>query len=205
MILKHVHRWAIFNGETPFRKDPISIRSQLEGVMQASSWFFHDARTLGPDAQLAQEGVERLATFFRRLRFTDKPVESSLTTFSVVLAELSPSTQRAIRHAAATSLLIEVLSGQKERNSKRVVDKYQLNPMLCPRYDLPLARRGVISLNAEEADVLFGGGDANSFERVVQARELRMTAPFVKREREPSTEGGDEGGDDRQPMLPGLS
>jgi hypothetical protein len=179
MVLKHVYRWAVFNGDSPFGGvGAVSTRSQNDGVTEASTWFFHDARTTGKYALAAQEGVDRFATLLRRLRFTDKPVESSLTTFSAVLSECSDATRLAIRHAADSSLLIESLTGRKDRNSGLVASQFQLNPMLCPRYQLPLSRRGQIALRPEELNILFGGGTEEQFERVVRARQDRMMVPF---------------------------
>jgi hypothetical protein len=199
MLLKHVHQWAVFNGELPYRHQPISMRCQLEGVLQASTWFFHDVRTTGADAERAQQGVDRLASLLKRLRFSDKPVESSLTTFSTVLSETSHETQSGVRHAADVAMLIEVLGGQKDKNATGVVAKFQLNPMLCPRYDLPLARRGAIALNPGEVDAIFCG-TREEFEAVARVREERMTAPF--RSSNGSTHV-DEQGD--QPILPGMA
>jgi hypothetical protein len=82
MILKHTYKWASYNGEEPFAGYPIGRAAQQVGVLEASNWFFEDARVIGDHGPQVQQSVERLATFFRRLRFSDKPVESSLITFS---------------------------------------------------------------------------------------------------------------------------
>lgn len=192
IVLKYVHRWAVFMGESPFTGSPISLQAQRAGVLQAANWFYDDAKASSADAGDAQEAVDRLARLFRLMRFADKPVESSLTTFSVQEAQASPTALEVIRRAHHASLLLRVATGAKERNDEGVVAKYQLNPMLSPRFDLPLARRGTIALNRREVDAIFGENGAD-FDTVVADRLARMTAPF--RKKEPSS---------MQATLPGL-
>src|SRR5665213_1009530 len=60
IVLKHIFAWATFNGERPFRGKPISIRSQQEGVQEASEWFFRDARMIGGDGELVMGSINRL-------------------------------------------------------------------------------------------------------------------------------------------------
>ena len=195
IVLKFVHRWALFLGEQPFAVRPVSVAAQYEGVAQAANWFFDDARTTGSDVEMTQSSVERLANFMRRLRYSDKPVESSLTTFSFDEAAAEPLAVQRIRNAHSMSLLLRVSSGAKDRNSDAVVEKYQLNPMLCPRYDLPLARRGTIPLSPSEIAAIFGA-DTAKFESVVAARLSRMNAPFERSKRNKS--------ESAQSVLPGL-
>lgn len=200
IVLKFVHRWSLFRGERPFEAKAISIAAQRAGVLQASSWFFEDARATGSDAELVQASVERMARFLRQLRYSDKPVESALTTFSFSEAAISEQARRTIRHAHDTSLLLRVISGAKDRNSKGVVAKYQLNPMLCPRFDLPLSRRGTIALSSDEVEAIFGA-QAENFDAILAERLVRMNAPFRRRAR---GKGGPSQGGEGQSVLPGL-
>jgi len=200
IVLKFVHRWSLFQAERPFETRPISITAQRAGVLQASSWFFEDARATGPDAELVQVSIERMARFFHQLRYSDKPVESALTTFSFSEGAVSDRARRTIRHAHDTSLLLRVISGAKDRNSEGVVAKYQLNPMLCPRFDLPLSRRGTIALSSEEVEAIFGG-QPEHFDALLGERLVRMNAPFRRRSRD---KGGSSPGGEGQSVLPGL-
>ena len=197
ILLKFIHKSAIFYGEVPYGQTAISLKAQRDGVRQAANWFFEDARLIGPSAQGAQYGVERLAGLMRELRFSHKPVDPSLCTFSVAESDISPRARTNIEQAYYSSLLIRVPSGGKEKNSRRVISKYQINPMLAPRFDLPVARRGVIELADEEANAIFDEQCAGELSRVVAERVARMTPPFRLRP------GRSEGGDG-QASLPGL-
>jgi hypothetical protein len=200
IVLKFVHRWALFQGERPFTDTPISIGAQRAGVLQASSWFFEDARATGSDAERVQASVERLARFFHQLRYSDKPVESALTTFSFGDAAVSEQARKMIRQAHDSSLLLRVISGAKDRNDEGVVAKYQINPMLCPRFDLPLSRRGTVALSVEEVEAIFGI-EPDSFDAVLRERLARMNAPFRRR---PRGKGGSSPAGGTQNVLPGL-
>jgi hypothetical protein len=58
-----------------------------------------------------------------------------------------------------------------------VDDQLQLNPMLAPRWDLAIYRRGVLSLNPEEVNAIFDDKWKEKFARLCDARISRMTAP----------------------------
>lgn len=192
IVLKYVHRWAVFMGESPFTGTPVSLRAQRAGVLQAANWFYDDAKASSAEPGDTHEAVDRLAQLLRLMRFSDKPVESSLTTFSFQEALASPRALEVIRRAHHASLLLRVATGAKDRNDEGVIAKYQLNPMLSPRYDLPLARRGTVGLNKREVEAIFvDGGD--EFDAVTAERMARMNTPF--RKKDPSA---------RQNTLPGL-
>jgi hypothetical protein len=176
--LKKIFRWALFNGEQPFRdrRAPITLKSQQAGVLDASEWFFGDARMLGTDARLVENSINRLGTLFRSMRFADKPVECSCTSFSCDLSRVSDEARRLVEVAEKWSLLIAV-KVRRDRSSERLDAHLQMNPMLAPRWDLAIYRRGVVGLNAEECNAIFDESCAGNFNRVLQARIVRMTAP----------------------------
>ena len=80
------------------------------------------------------------------------------------------------------SLLLQITSGQRDKNTRRRKAKYQINSMLCPIWDLPIARRGAISLTPEEVDAVFDPSHTSQFDAVLRRRVSRMMAPtFGKR------------------------
>lgn len=178
IILKHIFKWSVFNGEDPFLKTKISITSQQKGVKEASEWYFRDTQMVGAERENIQSSINRLATLFREIRFSDKPSECSLSTFSVDISKISTEAKRIIIIAEKRCLLIKISNGQRDRNSKRVDLKYQLNPMLSPRWDLPVYRRGAIALTPEEVNAIFDQMYSKKFEVLKQKRVERMTAPL---------------------------
>lgn len=176
-ILKLVFKWATFNGEGPFGTASISVGSQQAGVKQAAEWFFNDARMPGDEGQAIRDGIGRLARLFREVRYSDKPSECSLCSFSADLSSCSIKARRMIGFAENWSLLIKVAGGQRDRNSLRVDEKYQLNAMLSPLWDLPVARRGTLPLSPREVNAIFDTDSGVEFESVIEERISRMTAP----------------------------
>lgn len=181
VLLKHVYQWALFNGEQPFREAPISVPSQQQGVTEASRWFFRDAEVLGEDGADVQAAVRRLGDLFRAIRFSDKPAECSLSTFSVNLEEITPRSRRLIQIAEQWSLLFPIGGGQRHRNSQRLHSRFQLNSMICPIWDLPIYRRGTIALTSAEIDAIFDRDYTGKYEHLLRVRIARMTAPYFGR------------------------
>ena len=175
-VLKFVDRWARFYGELPFTGVPISVRAQRAGVLQAADWFLRDASASSDRGETVYAAVDRLARFMRALRYSDKPVESSLTTFS--FGDASRRALDAVDRAYGVSLILRIRGGQRHRNEESVVPKYQLNPLLAPRYGLGTSRRGAVHLTPAEMDAIFGTADEEGFKRVVSERLLRQMAPF---------------------------
>ena len=178
VILKNVYRWALFNGEQPFKESPISIQSQQLGVLAATDWFLDDAKPLGGDGDHVHGAIQRLGDLFRRLRYSDKPVESSLASFSADPTRCTERAREIMELAAQWALLVRVDKGEKDRNTRFIRSKYRLNRLLSPRWNLPTARRGTIALNAEEVNTIFDPEHAHTFEGVLSRRLGRMNVPF---------------------------
>jgi hypothetical protein len=180
VILKHIHQWAVFNDERPFTHGSvISKESQWKGVKEGSDFFYSDnLRMKGETGTLVRGGIDRLSELFRDIRFSDKPSECSLCTFSVDESRITDEARKLIKDARDWSLLVDIESGQKDRNTMRVDAKYQVNRMLAPRWDLPIFRRGTIGLTPEEVNSIFDPDSSTNFEDLRNDRIERMTAPF---------------------------
>lgn len=176
-IMRSIFEWAIYNGEDPMQQDGISIDSQYRGVMEATEWFFSSMRKSGREGAAIQVATERLAQIFRESRFSDLPIECSLNTFSISLHQLSEEARYVLDLCEQRSFINEVSGGQKHRNSKEVQLKYQLHPMLCPRWQLPIGRRGAMVLSSELGNAVFEPGKQDVFaEELKQFRRARRFA-----------------------------
>lgn len=164
-ILKHTYRRSLFAAELPFEGGIISVESQSDGVRDSSTWFWEDAQ---PDSNGSEvrEAIEALALLFRTIRFSDRPAECDVCTFSVELEGLSENSRRVIKMAENWSYLIKLRDGAKRKNDRGVGAKYQLGPMLAPKWDVSEHRRGNVELKTELADAIFD-------------RERRSLLPFL--------------------------
>jgi hypothetical protein len=178
VILKSIFNWSTFRGEEPFGKGTISTLSQREGVREAAEWFFDDARMPGDDGAAIRASIRRLATLFREIRYSDKPSEKSLCTFSADMTKASPEAQRIVSLAEKWSLLLRVTEGQKDKNTFRIDEKLFINPMLAPKWDLPVSRGGALALPTKEVNAIFDEQFSETFEILQSARVSAMTAPL---------------------------
>ena len=153
--LRSVIDWSIYNGEDPLRTGIVSIQSQYRGVLDSSDWFFNNMRKSGRDGISIQRSVERLAELLRTNRFSDNPVECSACAFSVSERKLTDRARTVLELAENRSFILCISRGQKDRNSPEVQMKFQIHPMLAPRWDLPIARRGALVFTPEIAQWVF--------------------------------------------------
>ena len=179
VVLKHVFRWSVFNGETPFEADQkVGEGSQRAGVAEAARWFARELPSIGPEGVAAWEAVERLGRLLRALRFSDKPAESSACTVSLDRLGLAAEVASTVNHCVEFSFLLPIEEGHKDRNTGDRKEKLQVHPMLCPLWDLPTGRRGVVELSMREVVAVFGREHGSVFDEVMRVRLSRMNAPF---------------------------
>ena len=175
-ILKHTYRRSLFAGELPFEGGVMSVDSQSDGVRDSSSWFWEDAQ---PDSNGSEvrEAIEALALLFRTIRFSDRPAECDVCTFSVELEALSENSRRVIKMAENWSYLIKLRDGAKRKNDRGVGAKYQLGPMLAPKWDVSEHRRGNVELKTELADAIFDREQRGSLPFLIKMRVSGMMGP----------------------------
>ena len=173
--LRSIFDWSTYNGEDSLQSRRISIDAQYRGVREASEWFFNNIRKAGNDGFLIQSATDRLAQIFRTNRFSDRPAECSLNSFSVAEHELSEEARRILKLAENRSFLIRIASGQKHKNSKQVHMKFQLHPMLYPLWQLPLGRRGALPLSPDFANSIFEFNSNEIFQYSLKTFTNRLT------------------------------
>ncbi|OHV22611.1 hypothetical protein EOS93_30935 [Rhizobium sp. RMa-01] len=153
-ILKQIYRRSLFSGERPFvGGHVISVESQSLGVLDSAAWFWEDAQ---PDAfgVEARESVEALAVLFRTIRYSDKPSECDLCTFAVDEEKLTRNAKEVLQASENWSYLIKVPLGHKGKTHRDLAGKYQLGPMLAPRWGVSVHRRGTLQLQMDLANAI---------------------------------------------------
>jgi hypothetical protein len=149
-LLKQIYRRSLFAGEQPFQVGKqIGVSSQNEGVRDAAAWFWDDAQpdSHGPEARSA---VQALAELFRAVRFSLKPAECSVGSFTVSAAVGTPRAREVLKYAQNWSYLIYIKGVGSDRNNAAAIDeKYQLSPMLAPRWEVSEKRRGALQLSED--------------------------------------------------------
>lgn len=177
VILQNVYKWASFNGDRPFVNGPIPISTQNEAVIQSAGFFFDEDARPGADVPNVQLAVKRLAEYLREVRFSSKPVEVSPLAFSLDVSALSEAAKYNLKRAENWSYIFRHPKGRPNANSQRVDDKFQLNPMLSPRWDLPVSVRGDVRLTSAVAEAIFGEASAQDFESELAEAASGLKAP----------------------------
>lgn len=184
VTLKKIYDEALYSGERMFEGKPVSGNAQSRGVAGASEWFFEDVLIYGEEGLRIRAAIERLGRLFRALRFSEKPSECSLNSFSLDPNTLTTDSKRLIDSAVRWSVFIPV-EDRLDRNTGMPNRLYRLSGMLCPRFDLPLSSRGNIALSGSEVDALFSTSSEGSaaiaerqFGKVTMERLARCSPPF---------------------------
>ncbi|MYK84633.1 MAG: hypothetical protein F4024_19095 [Gammaproteobacteria bacterium] len=85
-----------------------------------------------------------------------------------------------IEDAEKRSFLIETPAGQKDKSSKKIWKKYHLNRVLCPMFDLPIAKRGLVRLDGDSVSAIFDSSQEDEFKRIAARWDQRLNWPFPK-------------------------
>ncbi|MCX2584796.1 hypothetical protein [Pedobacter sp. MR22-3] len=177
IMLKHIYRWSIYNGEQPFENANISENAQQKGIVDASSWFLEDARASGEDGKLMSSSIKRLGQYLQEIRFSDTPSECSLSSFSIKLIDIDETINRTLEYLEQYSYLIRIKTAREKNSSVQRVG-YQINGILAPLWELPIYRRGILHLTTDEVGVIFGKTSDQEYNKIKNSRMANYNAPF---------------------------
>jgi len=180
-LLKNIVKWSYFYGEEPFKEGAlITLKSQAEGIKDASEWFWEYVRIPGERGTIVRNSIIKLAQFFREIRFSDLTPECSLTAFTFDPTKISKEVAETIKLCEEFSYIIQI-SERKDKNSKNIYPVYQLNRILAPRWDLPIYKRGDIKLTLEETTAIFSESSKNEYENIIKDKRRKYNFPFLKK------------------------
>lgn len=185
-LLKHIFRRSAFAEERPFQTGcRISLASQAEGVRDAAAWFWDDAQ---PDSHGTEvrAAIESLAELFRGVRFSLKPAECELGTFTVDNRIGTSVARSVLNHAENWSYLIRVRDGAVNRNEGTIDGKYQLSPMLVAKWEVSEYRRGTIQLSEAIFNAIFDPALRSDFDDQLKNRLRGMREPYLNTKQNPS-------------------
>jgi hypothetical protein len=177
IMLKHIYRWSIYNGENPFSSDKISEFSQRKGLLDAARWFLEDARASGDDGKLMASSISRIGQYLQDIRFSNTPPECSLSSFSIKQIDVDSLVGKTLEYLEQYSYLVRVNSSRdKNSNNQRLT--YQIDGILSPIWELPIYRRGVLSLTTDEVNVIFKTCADSEYLKVKNHRLSSYNVPF---------------------------
>ena len=182
LILKKIIEFSKIRGEKPFEEGGrISLDSQYLAVYDTARWFYEDAELIGENGKYIYSSLKRLTDYFILERFSDKPVETTISCFYLKTEELSKNSLSCIETMKMHAILIEDTEGRIEKNTGRKERMFQINKILAPLWNLPTVQRGSLSLNSSVAEIIFNYECCDKFENLYKERKSQLNAPdFIK-------------------------
>ena len=155
IVLGRAYEIAAFKELDFIRGAPLSIQLQTEAAIEAARFMYERDTNYGSQSDFARVAVERLALVLRTARYALNIPEVSPLAVSFSDDELTVDARRVLDGALNYSFVFEAQYGRLDRNSQRVMRKIQLNPLLSPKWGLPTARRGDLSLSRDLVNAIF--------------------------------------------------
>ena len=141
--------------------------------------MYESDTNFGSESDLARTATTRLATVLRTARYALNIPEVSPLAVSFSEADLTDQAKRVLQSALNYSFVFEISDGRPDRNSQKVNRKIQLNPLLSPKWGLPLGRRGDLSLNRELLCCIFDTDHKSDFDLLLRTLNTKWNS-FIK-------------------------
>lgn len=179
-VLRNIYRTEVFEGRTPFSgTSQISIKSQKIALLETSNWFHIECGSEGKLGNRVSYFLHNICEILRIEMYADKPVECSASSFTIDETKLSQDSQKVLQWAELTGALTKGQDRQ-DKNSQALVSKYHINSLLCPKWGLPLGRRGALTFTAKDFETLIDIDKNKEYVTMVTKFEQSRNAPFGK-------------------------
>lgn len=178
VLLGKVYEVASFKEYDMSRGTKLPVDIQTEAASEAARFAFEGDSNYGHRSDQARDATSRLADVLRTARYALNIPEVSPLAVSFHSDELSHAGRQTLESALNYSLLIEISEGRPDRNNQRILKKIQLNPMLSPRWGLPIGRRGDLSLSVEMVNAIFDPASKDEFEVLLRQSSTKWNFPF---------------------------
>jgi len=178
VILGKAYEIASFK-EIDFINGPkLSVAIQTEAALEAARFMYEMDTNYGSRSEQAREVTTRLAELLRAARYALNIPEVSPLAVSFSDADLSTEAKKTLDSALNYSFVYEIGEGRPDRNNQRLNRKIQLNPLLAPRWGLPIAVRGDIGLSKELVNSIFDTQRKGDFNLLLKRLSARWNSPF---------------------------
>ena len=146
-------------------------------MLDAAKWFLEDARAAGEDGKLMSSSIRRIGEYLQDIRFSNTPPECSLSSFSIKEIDIDTIVGKTLLYLEQYSYLVRVNSSRdKNSNNQRLT--FQIDGILAPIWELPIYRRGVLSLTTDEVKVIFKNCADSDYVKVKNHRLSSYNIPF---------------------------
>jgi hypothetical protein len=183
IVLGRAYEIAAFKEVGFLHGAKLPVAMQTEAAVEAARFMYERDTNYGSQSERAREAVSRLAQLLRTARYAMNIPEVSPLAVSFYDAELTGDAKQTLDSALNYSFVFEIRDGRPDRNSERLNRKIQLNPLLSPRWGLPISVRGDISLPPNMANAIFDPSRQAEFEVLLKNLNWKWNNPFAVRTR----------------------
>lgn len=180
IILDRIYSIAKFKGVDFVRGGQISSLLQTEAVVEAARFIYESDSNFGGQSDQARAAIERLAILLRTARYSANIPEVSPLAISFSDSYLSVGSRQILNSALNYSMVFELSGGRPDRNSQEVRRKIRLNPMLAPRWGLPIGHRGDLSIGPDLLNAIFEDNRREQFDVLLRAHSLKWRFPLQR-------------------------
>lgn len=178
VVLGRLYEIATFKGVPFIGGALLPVSMQTQATVEAARFMFERDTNYGSQSDLAREGVSRLASLLRTARYALSVPEVSPLAVSFSDSDLTSESRKVLNSALNYSLVFEIQEGRPDRNSQLLLRKIQLNPVLSPRWGLPIARRGDLSLTKDLLNAILNPAMSLDFETLLKTQHAKWNMPF---------------------------
>lgn len=178
IILGRAYEIASFK-EVDFINGPkMSLSMQTEAALEAARYMYESDSNYGTQTDNARQCINRLAQVLRTARYALNIPEVSPLAVSFYEGDLTADARKTLNAALNYSFVFDIHEGRPDRNSERINRKIQLNPLLSPRWGLPVSVRGDIGLSCELANAIFDPDRSKEFDFLLRTLSSKWNNPF---------------------------
>lgn len=189
-IIKLIIDEFYFKGNPTINKDSlIPVSAQYVGINETAKWFMNDIEIDGERRDVLINAINNLIEYMYVNRFCDKPTETSPCSFYYKAQLGSIACETVVNDAKNESILIEVKNKRKDKTLGTPQRSFQLNKIISTLYNLPTARRGVLSIGSDMMNAIFNKEQMRNFSKLLIRKKNQLNAPFgVKTDNENNNE-----------------
>lgn len=174
-------------GKVPLVEErKLSVKSQKSAIEATYNWFFEENRIPSSIQNRAIDAVVRLGKYLQSLRFSNQPPQCSINIFSVSKEDMSENARVVFELLEKYSYFINS-NERREKNQDTKNSVYMLNSILVPKWELSLAKRGLVTLNPEEVEYIFNSEKNTEFHNYLNKKMKQYNFPFTQNGNIPET------------------
>jgi len=188
LMLKKAVENANIRGERPFENGgTISLESQYMSVYKTAQWYYNDAEIYGDEAKKLYNSLKNLTDYLMLYRYCDKPTETSVMSFYFRCEDVTQEVRECIELLKKHSFLLKSEVGRKEKSGIGIEEeKYFLNKILLPLWNLPIAMRGTPLMTNELMNAIFDFSNKKAFNKIYLEKKAELNVPFTYKSDQPT-------------------